>query len=481
LAELWELSLADLAAGLGAGETGVEDACGAFISRAAEVDERVNCFIELDAAGALERARELDRVAKAERGPLHGVPFAAKDIFVEPQRAPSAGVRHMDLRLRARGAAVLQRAEGAGAVSLGRLNLDPWGYATTGANAEFGAALNPWDPSHLAGGSSSGAAAAVAARALPFAIGGDTGGSVRIPAAFCGVVGLKPTFGRISRRGSVPLCYSQDTVGILARSAVDAALALDQLAGFDGEDPAAINVPAPALATRVASMAAAGERPLRGLRIGLDRVPMEDACEAESVALAEAALKVLTELGAGIVELDLTLLEGFDVAASILTQAESASLHGAAFRDAPSRYPPNVARRLSAAMGCLGSDHVDALRLQGRALRELLDGPLVAADVIVGPAAPGPAPRLDSVTDTSPDEALELSLALLRLHRPLSFAGVPALSLPVGFDSRGLPVGVQLAARPWAEGRLLECAAAYQSATDWHLRAPLQTTDQGAL
>jgi aspartyl-tRNA(Asn)/glutamyl-tRNA(Gln) amidotransferase subunit A len=481
LAELWELSLADLTAVLRGGEISVEDACHAFVSRAAEVHERVNCFIELDEAAALGRARQLDRLAEPDRGPLHGVPFAAKDIFVEPQRSPTVGVRHMQLRLRAGGAAALERAEAAGAMSLGRLNLDPWGYATTGANAAFGATLNPWDPSRMSGGSSSGAAAAVAARALPFAIGGDTGGSVRIPAALCGVVGLKPTFGRISRRGAVPLSYSQDTVGILARSALDIALVLDQVAGFDRDDPATLDVPSPAVAARVAARAAGDERPLRGLRVGIDRARLEDARDPEAVKLVEATLDVLTELGAVLVELELTLLDRCDVAASVLTQAESASLHGAAFLDSPSRYPPAVARRLSAAFGCLGSDHVDALRLQGRALRELLDGPLAAADLIVGPAAPGTPPRLDTVTDASPDEALELSLALLRLHRPLSFTGVPAMSLPVGFDSGGLPVGVQLAARPWAEGLLLECAAAYQSVTDWHLRAPLQTTDQGAL
>jgi aspartyl-tRNA(Asn)/glutamyl-tRNA(Gln) amidotransferase subunit A len=480
VADLWELSLAELAATLHAGEAGAEDACAAFAARAADVDARVNCFIELEADAALARARALDRSPASERGALHGVPFAAKDVFVEPGRTPTVGVRRMGLRLRARGTAALERAEGAGAVALGRLSLDPWGYATTGANDEYGPTLNPWDPSRLSGGSSSGAAAAVAARALPFAIAADTGGSVRIPAALCGVVGLKPTFGRISRRGAVPLCYSQDTVGIVARSALDVALVLDPLAGYDSGDPASLDMAAPPLAGGVSAAAAGGGRPLSGLRVGVDRVRFEDACEPEAVGLAEGALEVLTDLGATPVEVDLAPLGRWDCAASVLTQAESASLHGPAFRESPSAYAPTVAARLTAAMACLGSDHVDALRLQGRALRDLLDGPLAAADVILAPAAGGPPPTREAVEHAAPDKALELSLELLRLHRPLSFTGVPALSLPIGFDSRGLPVAVQLAGRPWAEGRLLKCAAAYQSVTHWHLRAPLQTTDQGA-
>lgn len=479
MAELWELSLSELADALRGGQAGAEEVCSAFLAHAAEVDQSVNCFIELDGASALKRSRALDRFAAAERGALHGVPFAAKDIFAGGVLAPSAGTRHMRLNMRARSAAVIECLEAQGAVNLGRLNLDPWGYAATGANPDFGDTRNPWDLTRLAGGSSSGAAAAVAARALPFAIGGDTGGSVRIPAALCGVVGIKPTFGRISRRGSVPLSYSQDTIGILGRAAADVALVLEHVAGYDEDDPASLNVPAPALAGRVGAMSGGG-LPLDGLRLGIDRGRVAQDCEREIVSLIDAALGVFTDLGAAIVHVDLSAFRRYDIAASVLTQAESAALHGRSLAATPEDYPPTVRSRLTAAMACLGSDHVDALRYQGHALRELLHGPLAAADVLMVPAAGGPAPRADALNDGAPDEALRLSLELLRFHRPLSFTGVPALSLPIGFDSCGLPAGVQLAGRPWAEARILACAAAYQGVTDWQLRTPLQTTDQGA-
>jgi aspartyl-tRNA(Asn)/glutamyl-tRNA(Gln) amidotransferase subunit A len=481
VAELWELPLVELASSLRAGEVGAEEACHAFLARAQDVDRQVNCFVALDGERALERARALDGVSPGAREALHGVPFAAKDIFVSDGGAPTAGTHRMGLRLRATGATVMERLEDAGAVELGRLNLDPWGYAATGANRELGDTLNPWDPGRIAGGSSSGSAAAVAGRALPFSIGADTGGSVRIPASLCGVVGLKPTFGRIPRRGSIPLSYAQDTIGILARTAQDVAFVLDRVAGYDARDAGSLDVPVPRVADELAAMRNGDRASLRATRIGVDRARLEEDCSAEAVALVGAALTTLESLGAQLVDVDLSGLQRYDVAASVLTQAESAAVHGPAFLAAPDEYPETVRTRLAAALACLGSDHVDAMRYQGLALRELLDGPLAVADVLVAPAAPGGAPSRALLNGSADGDVLNVSLALLRLHRPFNFTGVPALSLPVGHDGDGMPVGMQLVARPWAEARVLACAAAYQSVTSWHTAAPaaLAPTTEG--
>lgn len=457
MTEVWTLGAEELVAAIGAGELGAVEVVEAFAARAAEVDAVVNCFIALD-GDASERAAALERAA--ERGPLHGVPYAYKDVFVKGGTAPTLGARGVTLDLRACGATVLDRLDEAGAIALGRLNLDQFAYAATGVNPDFGDAHNPWDPARIAGGSSGGAAAAVAAGAVPFAIGTDAGGSVRIPAALCGVTGLKPTLGRIPKTGAAPLSYSQDTVGILARSARDVAVVLEHIAGHDPKDAASIQAPVPAFAEFGGSC--------EGLRLGFDPGAFVDRTTLGIEAAAKSALAVLTELGAEPVEVDLSVLEAFDTAATVLTWAEAGAVHEQTFGAEPARYAPAIRARLELALAAHGADHVNAMRLQGRALAQLLDGPLAAADVLLVPTVATSAVTIDSLQR----DAVGVSVGHLRLNRPFNFTGVPALAFPAGFDAEGLPLGLQLVGRPWAEHRLLACAAAYQTATDWHRRLP---------
>ena len=248
MTEAWTLGVEELVAAIGAGELGAVEVVEAFAERARAVDAVVNCFIAFDGEAA-ERAAARERAG--ERGPLHGIPYAYKDVFVHRGTTPTVGARGVTLELRARGATVLDRLDEAGAIALGSLNLDPFAYGVTGVNPDFGDARNPWDPARITGGSSGGAAAAVAAGAVPFAIGTDAGGSIRIPAALCGVTGLKPTLGRIPRTGAAPLTHSQDTVGILARSARDIGLVLEHVAGHDPKDAASLPAPVPAFTDSV--------------------------------------------------------------------------------------------------------------------------------------------------------------------------------------------------------------------------------------
>ena len=224
MTDVWWLSVEELLAALRAGELAADELCAAFLRRAREIDAELGCFARLD-EGAADGTAPL--------GPLHGVPYAYKDVFAHKGRRPTVGAPALDLPVRARSAEVLDRLDAAGAVAIGTLNLDPIAYAATGLNPDLGDARNPWDPERITGGSSGGAAAAVAAGAVPFAVGSDAGGSIRIPAAFCGVTGLKPTHGAVPTRGAVPLTYSQDTVGILARSARDVALVTAVAAATD--------------------------------------------------------------------------------------------------------------------------------------------------------------------------------------------------------------------------------------------------------
>ncbi len=473
MADLRRWTAAEVAGAIRRREVSCEEVTAELIAQARRVDAELACFIELEDAAALERARALD-AGRAGDGTaaLLGVPYAHKDVFVTEHRTPTAGARGLTLPLRSRCSPVLERVGAAGGVSFGSLNLDQFGYAATGANGDFGDVRNPWDTDRIAGGSSSGAAAAVAAGALPFAIGADTGGSVRIPASFCGVVGLKPTLGRIPRRGTVPMSNSQDTIGILTRSVADAALVLDATAGHDPLDAGSFDVPVAAAHAQLAREPAR----LDGLRLGVDAAYLESMLGDDVRAGVVRAIAVLESLGATVVEVDLSGLARCDVAATVLTWAEIGAVHNPTFARRREAYAPAVRTRLEAALLSHGADHVNALRFQGRALQEFCDGVLSRADVIVT-ASTGGAPATVAAVAGGDESAVAVSLAGLRLNRPFNFLGLPAISVPMGFTAEGLPMGLQLVARPWAEPRVLACAAAYEAATDWHRRFPPLATD----
>ena len=450
-----------------------------FLVRAQRAQAELNCFIEIDSHDALRKAQRLDdRLrAGAELGLLPGVPFAAKDIFIHNRRLPTNGSRRLRSGSRTTSSPVLDRLSAAGAVLFGWLNLDPFAYTATGTNPDFGSVRNPWDSARISGGSSSGAAAAVAFGAVPLAIGGDTGGSVRIPASYCGVVGLKPTFGRVPRRGAAPLCFSQDSPGILARSVRDASLALEVLAGHDPLDSNSMNVEVPKYSAGVGD----GPDALCGMRIGVDETCTAAHCSAEVQRATGQALETMEAHGAELVPIDLSRLDDYDVVASVLTWAEAGAVHSRTFPLHSDEYAPATRGRLQAALLCHAADHVNALRWQGRALNEFLREVLSHVDVVVHPTTPGPPALSADIEQDNSDGFATASLPSLRMNRPFSLLGLPAMSVPIGFDPGNLPVGLQLVSRPWGELTLLRCGVAYQSVTDWHLRMPPVATQKETL
>ena len=470
-------SVAEIAGTVRAGDGSSRGTIEHFLARAQAADAALNCFIELDGEAAIHRATALDRKLGEgdDAGPLVGVPFAAKDIFTTGERRPSNGSRRVRLASGARSSTALERLTAAGAIQLGWLNLDQFSYAATGTNPDFGSVRNPWDPTRMTGGSSSGAAAAVAAGAAAFAVGGDTGGSVRIPASFCGVVGLKPTFGRIPRRGSAPMCYSQDSLGLIARSVADAALVLEVAAGHDPLDPSSFDVGVPSYSTRLGD----GAEGLRGIRVGFDRSYVGALAGDEVQAATEAAVALMAEHGAELVELDLRRLTAYDLAATVITWAEVGGLHAQTFPQRREDYAPATAARLDNALLSHGADHVNAVRFQGRALPEFSRDVLMAADVVVCPTTAGPPATIEDVEEDDRRGVVNRSLDSLRLNRPFNLLGVPAMSVPIGFDSAGLPMGMQLVSRPWDELTVLRCGAAYQELTDWHRRRPPEARAPG--
>jgi aspartyl-tRNA(Asn)/glutamyl-tRNA(Gln) amidotransferase subunit A len=418
----------------------------------------LNCFVSIDDTDALTRAAQVDAGAPATADPrLVGLPVAYKDVFVRPGRQPGAGSA-VTLPAATQPAAVDIALREAGTVVIGSLHLDEFSYAVTGRNEILGDCRNPWNVSRAPGGSSSGAAAAVAARIVPLAVGTDTGGSVRIPAAWCGVLGFKPTYSAISTAGMVPLAPSHDTVGLLA-------LDVDVLAaGYR------------ALTARAArpdrSAPADPARPLAGLTVGR-LTDIGQVVDAEVSGAMDVATDVFVQLGAVVDEASMPDLDHCNAAAAVITASEAAALHAATLEEQPARYQAGTRTRLLVGQLLPAVDYVDALRFRARAMRRVVDGPFSRLDVLITPVTPTVAPELATLPPPSSPQIAADTGSLLQFTRPFNFLGFPSLSVPVGFTAGGLPVAVQLTAAPWHDELLLDVARALQDAIRWADRRPV--------
>jgi Asp-tRNA(Asn)/Glu-tRNA(Gln) amidotransferase A subunit family amidase len=410
---------------------GVERALAAAHDRG----DALNAFIEHFDDAARRRARTVAR-RPVDEAPLRGVPYAFKDAFATAGRRPTVAIGEGHRWAGRRVSTTLARLDAAGAVAIGALNLDPHCYTAVGLNPHVGRVLNPHDPRVAVGGSSSGAAAAVAAGIVPFAIGTDTGGSVRIPASLCGVYGFKPTHGLLTDPGLAPLCPSQDTPGILADS-----LAMT-------ERVFAVLAPS-------APPAAAPGR----LRIGVCRDAFAAGLDTDVAAVFEATLARLAADGAEIVAVPFPSLDALNLCASVITGFEATTVHAAAMARAPQFYPAPVRRRLLTAACIDAGLYRTARRLRGRFLAEVLATSLAVADVLICPTLRKVAPRVDHLAEDDIPAAGALGLEFLRMNRPFSLLGLPSLSVPSGVDARGLPVGLQWIGRPHADRTLLALAA----------------------
>jgi aspartyl-tRNA(Asn)/glutamyl-tRNA(Gln) amidotransferase subunit A len=453
-ADLLDLGLFEVAERLRRRELGPVELTDAALARIERMEPTLCAFVTVMA----EEARAAARGAEAEiggrryRGPLHGVPIGVKDLCETAGVRTTAGSSFLSRWVPDRDATVVRRLRAAGAVIVGKLNLHEFAFGTTGINPHTGTARNPWDLDRLTGGSSSGSGAAVAAGACFGALGTDTGGSIRMPSALCGIVGLKPTHGRVSLEGVVPLAPSLDTVGPMARSVRDVAILLQVIAGHDPEDPWSADVP-------VGDYTAHLDAGVAGLRLGVPAAYAFDGCEAEVGAAVERAVAALQSLGARRVEVDGGALLTWWSAAINVVLAEAAAVHRQRYETNAAGFGEDVRGILTAAMELPAFQYVAAARLRDALRRGAAEERLfAAADVLLMPATPVVAPR---VADLAPGNLMG---SLTHNTAPFNLAGLPALSIPCGVTSGGLPVGLQIVGRHWDEGTLLRVAGAYEKA-----------------
>jgi aspartyl-tRNA(Asn)/glutamyl-tRNA(Gln) amidotransferase subunit A len=493
--------VAALGQALAAGELSSAEAVQDALSRI-ESHRALGAFLHVDGERALAQARAIDaRRAAGERlGPLAGVPIAHKDIFVTGDAPTTAGSKMLDGYRSPFDATVVARLgsgepggrPGAGAISLGKLNCDEFAMGSANENSAFGAVRNPWDTTRVPGGSSGGSAAAVAARLLPAATGTDTGGSIRQPASFCGITGIKPTYGVCSRWGMVAFASSLDQAGPLARSAEDCALLLSAMSGFDERDATSAERPPQDFAAQMRARrdGAGDSQPLAGLRIGLPREFFPAALAADVNGAVRAALGEFEKLGATLVDVSLPRTELSIPVYYIIAPAEASSNlsrfdgvryghRAAAYTDLLDLYKKSraegfgaeVKRRIMIGTYVLSHGYYDAYYLQAQKLRRMIADDFQQCfgrcDVIAGPVAPTVAWKLGA-QDDDPVKAYLADIFTL----PASLAGLPGMSVPAGFGEGGMPVGLQLIGNYFREGELLHAAHAFQQASDFHTRAP---------
>ena len=465
--DLCELTLAQASAALRAKQVSSVELTRACLQRAEAVNPKLNCFLAIDADDALDAAKRADALlARNEaRGPLHGVPMAHKDMFYRQGKITTGGSKIRREFIASYDSTMAKHLDAAGTVWLGRLNMSEFAANPVGHNIHYGHCRNPWDPESMTGGSSSGSAAAVAARASFGSIGSDTGGSVRLPAAACGVVGLKPTYGLVSRYGALPRSWSLDTVGTLTRTVEDCALLAAAIAGRDPLDPTTADLPVPDYPARL-------REHLKPLRIGIPKNFFFDDVDPSLRTQLDAALKVLVDLGMEPVEVVLPNIERIFAISDAVGKAEAAASHAQWLRERPHDYSLFVRSRTEAGFHIPATTYLAGLSLRGRILADFVRHAFAQADALFTPVLSCQVPKLAATEVGSPADVQRLIFRLTRCTRPINFLGLPGLSVPCGSTANGMPAAFQLIGRPFAEATLLRLGHAYQRVTGWHLRTP---------
>jgi aspartyl-tRNA(Asn)/glutamyl-tRNA(Gln) amidotransferase subunit A len=438
----------------------------AALERVARWQPVINAFVSMQAEPALAAADRADQAVRrgGPLGPLHGVPLAHKDMFFRPGRRSSMGSRVAPPAGETT-STVLARLDAAGAIELGALNMAEFALGPTGHNAHLGDCRNPWNPDYIACGSSSGSGAAVGARLAWGSFGSDTGGSVRLPASACGVLGLKPTSGRVSLAGMMPLAPSVDVPGIVARAARDIARLLEVVAGRDPADARSSCQPVPDYEGGLA-------RGIAGLRIGVPQNYFPEAVAPDVNRVVEGALQALQALGATVVPIRVPPPEHLTELSRVLVYSEASAVHGAWLQTHAFDYSPQVRTRAATGFAIPAAAYQQAQQLRPRLLRRFVETVFVECDVLYLPTLGIPVPTLAETDVGSAAAMWDRIAALVRCTAPFNYLGLPALSVPCGFTDNGLPTSFQVVARPFAEAVLLRVAHAFEGATDWSRRAP---------
>jgi len=459
------------------------EACSAAFDAIDARDPALHAFNTIIKEEAIARAAQLDGLAPRDRGPLHGVPIALKDNLCTRGVRTTASSRMLEHYVPPYSATVVERLEAAGGIVVGKTNCDEFAMGSSNENSAFGPVRNPWDRERIPGGSSGGSAVAVASGLVPVSLGSDTGGSIRQPAALCGIVGLKPTYGRVSRYGLIAFASSLDQIGPFTRTSADAAVILGVLAGPDPRDATAAPEPVPAYAS-----ALTGD--VSGLRVGVPRSLFGDGVDQEVLTAVEEALRVLSSLGATLVDVELphaghaipvyylvataeasSNLARYDGVRYGYRAPEAKTLQSMYFRTRDEAFGPEVKRRIMLGTYVLSAGYYDAYYLKAQQVRTLIrqdyERAFTTVDVVVMPTSPTPPFRLGEKTD----DPLQMYLAdVFTVSANLS--GLPAVSIPCGFSKQCLPIGVQFTGRAFDESTLLRVADAYERVTNWWKRRP---------
>lgn len=483
MTDLHRLSIREMTEGLKSAQFSSRELTQHYLDRIAKLDDRVKSYVTVTPEQALAQADAADNLLKnGTAGILAGVPLAHKDIFCTQGIKTSAGSKMLDNFISPYDATVVAKAKTAGLVTLGKVNMDEFAMGSTSESSFYGATKNPWNLEHVPGGSSGGSAAVVAADLAPFATGTDTGGSIRQPASFCGLTGLKPTYGRVSRFGMIAFASSLDQGGPMARSAEDCAFLMNTIAGHDAKDSTSVNKE---VDDYIANLNATA---LKGLRIGIPKQYFNvQGLDAEVKERVEESLKTLEGMGAILVEIDLNMTEAYVPTYYLIAPAEASSnlsrydgvRYGYRFenpkdildlykRSRSEAFGAEVQRRILIGTYALSAGYYDAYYVKAQKVRRLIQQDFLTAfenvDVIAAPSAPTTAYKIGA--NLSPTEMYLGDIYTLAVN----LAGLPAINAPVGFDKDSLPVGLQLIGNYWSESQLLSIVHQYQQNTDWHTK-----------
>ena len=465
MSELTDLDITQLAPLIHARSVSPSELTEAYLAAIERLDPVLNAYITVTADQARADARQAEAdIGRGDwRGPLHGVPLGIKDLFDVAGVPNTMGSKILADNVPARDATLVEKLRSAGAVVLGKQNLHEFAFGITSENPHYGAVRNPWNVDRVPGGSSGGTAAATAAGLCAAGIGSDTGASIRAPASFCGIVGLKPSYGRVSRAGALPLAWSLDHAGPLARSVADCAVLLQVIAGFDARDPGSSRDPVPDFSVDLG-------QGVRGLRIGVPSDYFFDIVEPDVDRCVREAINMLVGLGAEVEEVRLPSAKHSQVAGNVIMSTEAARWHADWLRDRPADYGADVLARMRGGLRVLASEY-----LQSQQLRTLLQQEFATAfehvDVVVGPTVPLVAPPIGRTLEPGGPLNVPPRSIANRTTVPCNLTGMPALSVPCGF-SDGLPVGLQIMGPAFSEPLVLRVGAAYEAATAWHRQRP---------
>jgi aspartyl-tRNA(Asn)/glutamyl-tRNA(Gln) amidotransferase subunit A len=460
--EIFSLSISELSQRIRGQEISTVDIVSACLKRISRLQPNLNCFISIDADEAIEAAHRVDNeVAKGQwRGPLHGIPIAYKDIFKRRGKSVSAGVLALKNKQMQETATVIERLNSAGCIAMGSLNLDELAAGGTGHNQHFGRCRNPWNTEYITGGSSSGSAASVAAGLIFGSLGTDTGGSIRIPAAMCGVAGLKPTYGRISRFGVLPRAWSVDSVGPLGRTVEDCAMIFSVIAGYDPRDTTTHDLPVPAFDE--------WSRPLdlTKYKIGFS---FNDFCarlDDGVLEIMQQALDAFRYLKIELLEVKLPKIDMMTRLHQLIVRSEAAAIYGPEVKKHPENFSEGIRMSIESGFFVPATKYIEALALRQRLLSEFLDSVFCSTDVLFTPVCLVPVPHASEIEYANSNNISSLINRLSIATRYVNYLGLPALSIPCSKTLNKMPVGFQLIGKPFSELLLLKIGMCYQSILD---------------